>query len=119
MLKIKDIFKRNNNINLNKDYEVGDTVYMLAYPYETIHFGDNKREVYGLGQQLKIFKMKIIRIENWINDDKTRYYTDVKTGLEHEFGGYYGFDSWETIQKEINKFVDDDYKTNLAEKIEE
>lgn len=103
MLKIKDILKKNNNIKSNKDYQVGDTVYMLAYPYKSIFFGNDKREIKGLGQQLKIFKMKITKIENCVDDNNKRYYTDVKTGLEHNFGGYYGFDSWETIQKEINK----------------
>lgn len=117
MLKIKNLFKNKNKTNTQ--YQIGDTVYLLAYPYRSFYFGNGKREIQGLGEQLKILKMKIKKIENCENDNKTRYYTDVKTELEHNFGGYYGFDSWETIQEAINRFVDDSYKDGLVEKIEE
>ena len=95
MLKIKNLFKKNS---LNTEYQVGDTVYLLAYPYRRFCWGNGKSEVQGLHEQVKLFKMTITKIENCSNDNKTRYYTNVKTGLEHDFGGYYGFDSWETIQ---------------------
>lgn len=115
MLKIKDLFKKKNKTNTK--YQIGDTVYLLAYPFRRFCFGNGKTEVQGIGEQVKLLKMKITRIENCEHDNNTRYYTDTKTGLEHNFGGYYGFDSWETIQEAINRFVDDDYK-NLVEKVE-
>ena len=106
MLKITKLFRKKTNT----EYQVGDTVYLLAYPIRTFHFNDDTTKTEGLGQQVKLLKLKITRIEYYSGDDRPRYYTDRRTGLENGFGGYYGFDSWETIQKAIGRFVDDSYK---------
>lgn len=112
MLKIKEKFKKKKCEKTNNKYKLGDKVYLLAYPYRK--YGKDKIE--GLGEQLKLIKMHITKIENVSDDNNTRYYTDVVTGLECEFGGYYGFNDWETIQEAFNRFVDEDYKTDLVEK---
>lgn len=117
MLKIKDLFKK-KKICSNEKYKVGDTVYSLAYPFKSFYFG-NRVEHQGLGEEIKIYKMKITKIEFNENDNKPRYYTNRKTGLECDFGGYYGFDGWEKIKEAIDEFVVDDYKHDLVEKVEE
>lgn len=102
----KNLFK--SKIKTNTEYQIGDTVYLLAYPYKSYGYA-NRREVQGLGEQIKLFKMKITKI---VFDEKKepQYFTNVKTGLENSYGGYYGFNNWEEIKQAINKFVDDDYK---------
>lgn len=106
----KNLFKKEikKEIKTNTKYQVGDTVYMLAYPYRSYELADRK-EIQGLGEQLKLFKMKITKIV-FNESDNPQYFTNVRTGLEHDFGGYYDFNSWEEIKQNINKFVDNDYK---------
>lgn len=95
-------------IKTNTEYQVGDIVYLLAYPYKSYSFAD-RREIQGLGEEIKLFKMKITKIV-FNEKKKPLYFTNVKTSLENSDGGYYGFNSWEEIKKAIEKFVDDDYK---------
>jgi hypothetical protein len=112
----KILFKSKNRTKT--EYQVGDIVYLLAYPYRSYGFTD-RREIQGLGEQIKLFKMKITKIV-FDEKNKTQYFTNVKTGLENSYGGYYGFNSWEQIEQAISKFVDDDYKikTDLIAKVE-
>lgn len=98
----KNLFKKKSKTNTK--YQVGDTVYVLGYEHD--YYSGNIME---LVKQVKLFKMKIIKIE-FDESNKPKYFTNVNTGLEHNFGGYYGFDSWDTIKQAIGKFVDDDYK---------
>ena len=102
----KILFK--SKIRTKTEYQVGDTVYLLAYPYRSYGFAD-RREIQGLGEQIKLFKMKITKIV-FDEKNKPQYFTNVKTGLENSYGGYYKFNSWEEIEQAISKFVDDDYK---------
>ncbi len=101
-----NLFK--SKIRTKTEYQVGDTVYLLAYPYRSYSFADRK-EIQGLGEQIKLFKIKITKIV-FDEKNKPQYFTNVKTGLENSYGGYYGFDSWKQIEQAISKFVDDDYK---------
>jgi hypothetical protein len=102
----KKIF--NKKIKTNTEYQIGDTVYLLAYPYRSYGFAE-RSEIQGLGEEIELFKMKITKIV-FDKSDKPKYYTNVETGLERDFGGYYSFNSWEEIKQEIDKFVDDNYK---------
>lgn len=102
----KNLFKKKNKTNTK--YQVGDTVYVLGYGYNIYYF-DGKMKNQEMGKQIKLFKMKIIKIE-FDEELEPKYFTNVKTGLENSFGGYYDFDSWETIKQAIDNFVDDDYK---------
>nr|DAZ75923.1 MAG TPA: hypothetical protein [Caudoviricetes sp.] len=105
----KILFK--SKIRTKTEYQVGDTVYLLAYPYRSYGFADRK-EIQGLGEQIKLFKMKITKI---IFDEKNKpqYFTNVKTGLENSYGGYYVFNSWEEIEQAISKFVDNDMQKEV------
>lgn len=103
---LKNLFK--SKIRTKTEYQVGDIVYLLAYPYRSYGFTDRK-EIQGLGEQIKLFKMKITKIV-FDGKNELQYFTNVKTGLENSCGGYYGFNSWEQIEQAISKFVDDDYK---------
>lgn len=89
----------------NTKYQVGDTVYVLGYEYRDYYSGNIKELV----KQVKLFKMKIIKIE-FDGSNKPKYFTNANTCLEQNFDGYYGFDSWDTIKQAIDNFVDDDYK---------
>lgn len=99
----KNLFKKKSKTNTK--YQVGDTVYVIGYEYNDYYSGN----IMELVRQVKLFKMKIIKIEFDLSN-KPKYFTNVRTGLEHGFGGYYDFDSWETIKQAIDNFVDDDYK---------
>lgn len=83
----KNLFKKKSKTNTK--YQVGDTVYLIAYPYRSYGFA-NRREIQGLGEQIKLFKMKITKIV-FNGNNEPQYFTNVKTGLEHDFGGYYDF----------------------------